>query len=188
MQVPGAHVDQPADVAIGADHAVHLVRLDDLQFMLIAQRQQFITVSAEGLEMAWLVRQVAVAPGEVAFDGELGHALADDFHRFDTHQLEIAHALRADDAGKLIDVVADTANQLAAVAATGTPAYPPRLQQHHREPALGQFDGGIQSGEAAADDAYIGLFLPFQCRQEGLAVARGKVPGIGVIGGMDGMA
>jgi len=58
--------------------------------------------------------------------------------------------------------MADAADQLAAVAATGTPADAVRFQEDDAEPAFGQFDGGVEAGEAATDDAHVGPLLALQ--------------------------
>ncbi|MNW09257.1 hypothetical protein D3C71_2062140 [compost metagenome] len=44
VQVPGAHVDQPADIAVGADHAVDIVLADQAQFMCVAEAAQFFSI------------------------------------------------------------------------------------------------------------------------------------------------
>ncbi len=78
--------------------------------------------------------------------------------------------------GKAADVMADAANQLAAVAAAGAPADSPAFKQHNREPAFGQFQGGIDPGQPAADHAHIGAQFAVQagvgCR---IACRRGIV-------------
>ncbi|MNE84463.1 hypothetical protein D3C80_1813740 [compost metagenome] len=58
------------------------------QFMAVAEAFQFFHVLGEAGQVARLVGQVAVAPGQVAVDGELFHPATDDLHRFQPHQLE----------------------------------------------------------------------------------------------------
>ena len=70
-----------------------------------------------------------------------------------------------------VQVVADPADQLPTIASAGAPADAPALQQDHRQAALGQFDGGIQAGEATADDADIRLLLALQDGIGGVGVA-----------------
>src|SRR5690606_35006734 len=113
-------------------------------------------------------------------------ALADDVHRLKAHAFEFIHAGVADQRGELFNVMPDSANQLAAVATAGAPGDATRLQQHHREAALGQFDGGIEPGEAAADDADIGCLLTFKARQVELSVGTRSVIGRCVVWSMNG--
>ncbi|MNG02753.1 hypothetical protein D3C84_857950 [compost metagenome] len=77
--------------------------------------------------------------------------------------------------------MADAADQLPAVAPTGAPADLVRLQQHHREAFLGQFDGRVQPGKTAADNAHIGQLLTRQRRIGQLPVGSGGVVGGGVL-------
>ncbi|MNP37645.1 hypothetical protein D3C76_1311040 [compost metagenome] len=84
--------------------------------------------------------------------------------------------------GKAADIMADTANQLAAIAPTGAPADASGFQQHHREAALGQLQGGIDPSQAAADHAYVGRKFAVQAGV-GCRVARcGGVVRGGVLG------
>lgn len=130
--------------------------------MAIAEGLEFLHVLAEALVVAGLVRQVAVAPAQIAVDGVLLDPATDDLHRLQAHQLECLHAVGADHREELLDVMADAADQLAAIASTGAPADPVRFQQDHGEAALGQFQRRVHSREAATDDAHVGLFFAGQ--------------------------
>ncbi|MCY1528745.1 hypothetical protein D9M68_638620 [compost metagenome] len=184
MQVAGAHVDQAADVAVRAHHAAHLVRLHQAQLVAIAEALELFHVLGEAGQVTRPVGQVAVAPGQVAVDGEFLDALTDDLHRFQAHQLEGAHAVRADHRLELLDAVADAADQLPAVASTGAPADLPGFQQHHREAAASQLDRRIQPGETATDNAHIGHLLTCQRRVLDAPVGARCVIGGGVVFGM----
>ena len=188
VEMAGAHVDQPADIAVRAHHAAHLVRLDKGQCVPVTQCQQFVAVGAEGIQMPRLVRQIAVAPGKIAVDVELGDPLADDLHGFDAQHLQIPDALRTDHPGKLLEIMADTTDQLPTVAPAGAPANLSRFQQHHRQSPFGQFDGGIEAGETSAHDADIRLLFALQRGQPKVGMAGGGIPGGWIIGGMDGVA
>ncbi|MNL50217.1 hypothetical protein D3C87_1732150 [compost metagenome] len=77
--------------------------------------------------------------------------------------------------GEATDVMADAADQLPAVASAGTPADPPGLQHNHREPALGQFDGGVDTGEPTANHTNVGDQVRRQFRTVGHAMSRSGV-------------
>ncbi len=177
VQVARAHVHQAADVAIGADHAAHLRGRHQAHLVAIAEGLEFLHVLAEAPVVAGLVRQVAVAPAQIAVDGVLLDPATDDLHRLQAHQLECLHAVGADHREELLDVMADAADQLAAIASTGAPADPVRFQQDHGEAALGQFQRRVHSREAAADDAHVGLFFAGQGRALDASVERGGVVG-----------
>ena len=102
---------------------------------------------------------------------------ADDFHRFQAHQFQVAYAFLADHRSELLDAVADAANQLPAIAPAGAPADLVRLHQRHRETLLGQLDGGVQAREPATDNAHIGQLLTRQRRIGQLLVGSGGVVG-----------
>ena len=68
------------------------------------------------------------------------------------------------------NIVTNAANQLTTITATGAPADLMPLQQHHRQPAFGQFQRGVDAGKATANDADVGLLLPLQDRQPELLV------------------
>jgi len=145
--------------------------------MRITQTQQVGVVLLEPFQMAWFGRQVAIAPGQVAIDGVPLDALADDVDGFETHALEFVDALFAEDRPELLDIVADTADQLAAVATAGPPADTPGFEEDDRQPSLGEFDGGIQSGKAAADDADVGAGLTGERGEAQRTVGAGGVVG-----------
>ncbi|MNC62448.1 hypothetical protein D3C75_1124700 [compost metagenome] len=84
--------------------------------------------------------------------------------------------------GKAADVMADTTNQLAAVAPAGAPADAAAFQQHHRKPALGQFQGGIDPGQPAADHAHIGGQFAVQAGVGRRIACRGGIVRSGVLG------
>ncbi|MCY1438268.1 hypothetical protein D9M71_544610 [compost metagenome] len=111
-------------------------------------------------------------------------ALGNYFDRFDAGALQVLHPVLADVAGKALDLVADTANQLAAVATAGAPADAPGFQKDHRETALSQFDGAVDPGKAAADHADISLQVGAQGRVGRQLVGRGAVVGAGVFRGV----
>ena len=176
VQVPGAHIQQAAEVTLRADHGGQVRSRYPLQRMRITQAQQVGIVFVEALEVTRLGCQVAITPGQVAIDGIAFDALANDLHRLEAHALELIHTLFAEDVGELLDIMADAADQLAAVAPAGAPADAVRFQQDDAEPAFGQFDGGIEAGEAATDDAHVGPLFALQGLEGQLAVdARGIV-------------
>ncbi|MNL39356.1 hypothetical protein D3C87_1616320 [compost metagenome] len=73
--------------------------------------------------------------------------------------------------------MADAANELAAVAARGTPADAVRLQQGHPVARLCQIDGGVQPGEAATYDAHIGIELTAELGPLLMVVAGRRIVG-----------
>src|SRR5690606_6262881 len=107
----------------------------------------------EPFQVSRLGRQVAIAPRQIAVDGVALDTLADDVDGFEAHTLELIDAFLAEDIDELLDIMTDATNQLAAVASAGAPADPVGFQQHDAEAAFGQFDGGVEAGEAAADNA-----------------------------------
>jgi hypothetical protein len=73
--------------------------------------------------------------------------------------------------------VTDTANELTAVAPGGAPADAVGLQQHHLVTGFGQIDGGVETGETAADDADLGIQFATELRPLLIVVAGGRVIG-----------
>ncbi|MNO90214.1 hypothetical protein D3C76_817200 [compost metagenome] len=184
VQVAGAHVHHAADVAVGADHAAHLFLRDQTQLVAVAEALQLLVVLAETLDVRGLVRQVAVAPGQVAVDAVPLDPAADDFHRLQAHQLELAYTLGADHRLELLDTMADAADQLATVTPAGAPADAMGFQQHHRQAALRQFDRRVQPGVAAADDAHVRSHFAAQGREFEAPVGGRGIVGRGVLVGV----
>ncbi len=187
VQVPGTHVDKTADVALGAHHRVHLMGLQQAGFVAIPEAAQFFGVFGEAFEVAGLVGQVAVAPGQVAGDLKSLDALSDDFHRFQAHEFHLTHTVRTDHVGELIEAVPDTANQLPAIASAGAPTDLVRFEQHHAEAAFGQFKCRVQSREPAADHAHVGQHFALEHRKLRLRQAAGGVVGGRVLVVRDGL-
>lgn len=181
VQVAGARIDHGAVVVVRADHLVHALLGDQAQFVAVAEAFQLGLVGGEVIEVGGLVGQVAVAPGQIAVDLELCHSLAHDLHRFQAHQLELAHAFCADHRLELLDAMADAADQLPAVAPAGAPADLVGLQQSHAETLLRQFDGRVQAAEAATDHAHVHLHLALQRRVGQLAIDAGGIVGRGML-------
>ncbi len=175
--MPGTHVDQPADIAVGAHDTAHLIGLQQRQCMAITQAAQFLGVFGKAMHVTRLVGQIAITPLQVTLDAVPFDALAHDLNRFDAQQLELLHAFTANDIGELLDAMTDTANQLAAVTPAGAPADLACLQQRNTEPALGQLNGGVEPGKPPAHDTHIDLQLTLQRRVICLQVAAGGVVG-----------
>ncbi|MNF78745.1 hypothetical protein D3C84_609380 [compost metagenome] len=144
MQMSGAHVDQPANVAFGAHHSVHFMGLQQSGFIAVTETAQFFGVFGEAFEVARLVGKVAIAPGQVAGNAKPLDSLSDDFHRFQAHELHLTYAVGTDHIGKLIQAMTDAANQLSAIAAAGAPADFMGFKQHHVQASLRQFKRGVQ--------------------------------------------
>ncbi|MNL43335.1 hypothetical protein D3C87_1658430 [compost metagenome] len=142
--MPGTHVDQAAHIAIGAHHRVHLFRLQKAGFIAITEAAQFFGIFGETFEVAGFVGEVAIAPGQVAGNLKLLDSPADDFHGLQAHEFHLPHAVGTDHVGELIEAVADAADQLPAIASTGTPADFAGFEQHHAEAAPGQFQRRVQ--------------------------------------------
>ncbi len=149
---------------------MQLITLDDSHIVTIAQRLELLAVGEKALHVRRLVGQIAVAHGQIAVDVETCHPLGDDFDRLDAHQLEVAYAVCANLLFEPVNIVTNAANQLTTITATGAPADLMPLQQHHRQPAFGQFQRGVDAGKATANDADVGLLLPLQDRQPELLV------------------
>ncbi|MCY1422564.1 hypothetical protein D9M71_382500 [compost metagenome] len=157
MQVPRAHVDQAAGVNAGVHHLLaDLARFDQARFVSVTGLEQLGVFGLQPGKMRRGVGQFTEAPAQVAINAVFADAMGHDLHRFDPGLFQVLHAFGAHMSGKAADVMADAAYQLAAVASAGAPANPPGLQQDHREPALGQFDGSVDAGETRADHADIG--------------------------------
>ncbi|MNZ91891.1 hypothetical protein D3C78_1108950 [compost metagenome] len=131
----------------------------------------------KSLEVARLGGEIAVAPGQVAVDVEPRDPLAHQLHRLQPHQVQLPYPLLAYPAGKLAGVVTYAANELAAVAARGPPADAVGLKQDHLITGLGQIDGGVEAGEAAAYDADVGIQLTAELGPLLMVVAGGRVIG-----------
>ncbi len=182
MQVAGTLVHQGAFVALGADHLGQLVLGHQAQWMGIAQGLERGLFLLQVPPVTRLVGQVGEAPAEIAVDVMAGDTLADQIHRLEAQALEFAYPLGTYDRFELLDVVADAADQLTAIASAGSPADTPGFQQHHPRAALGQFQGGVEPGEATADHADIRLDLALQGRQ-----VQFQIGGGGVVGGRVGL-
>lgn len=116
MEMAGAHVDKATDIAIRPHHGMDIFARHQLEFVLIAEARQMVELLLKTCQMALTGGQIAVTPGEIAVDIETLHPLAHQLHRLQPHQVELAHPLLTNPAGKLVGVVADTANKLTAVA------------------------------------------------------------------------
>ncbi|MNR03331.1 hypothetical protein D3C85_1192200 [compost metagenome] len=138
----------------------------------------------ERLELGRGIGQFAEAPAQVAIDAVLADAIGHDLHRLVPGVFQVLHAIGADVLGETADVMADTTNQLATVAPAGAPANSPGFQQDHREPALGQFDGGVDAGETRADHADIGHQVRGQRGALPHALGGRRVIGVGVFLGV----
>ena len=181
MQMPGAHVDQAADVAVGAHHRVHFMGLQQSGFIAVSEAAQFFGVFGETFQIAGLVGQVAITPGQVAGNLKPLDSLSDDFHRFQAHEFHLAHAVGADHVGELIQAMANPANQLPAIAAAGAPADLMGFEQHHAQATFSQFQRCIQPGEPAADHANVSHQFAGQHRMLGLGQAAGGIIRGGVL-------
>lgn len=177
----GPHVDQTTRVDVGVDHLLtDQLRADQTGLVLITEFVEADLFVLERCELRRSVGQLAEAPAQVALDGVLGDALAHQFHRIDAGALQIPYAFVADVTGKAFDLVTDAANQLTAVAPAGTPANASGFNQYHRQPALRQFNRGVDPGEAAADHADIGGEVTVECRPGRTGPGRSCVIGAGV--------
>ncbi|MNP36833.1 hypothetical protein D3C76_1302500 [compost metagenome] len=182
MQVARAHVHQAASVLVAGDDFMQLVGADQAGFRAIAQCGQVILFILEGSELGRCVGQFAKAPLQVASNAVLGDAPGHKRHRVDAGLLQVAHAVLADMPGKAADIMADAANQLAAIAPAGAPADAPAFQQHHRQATFSQFQGGVDAGQPAADHAHIGRQFAVQAGVGRRVACRGSVVRSSVLG------
>ena len=181
VKMPGAHVHQAAGIHRRADYLLYILRPHQTRFVGVTQRRQVRLLALERRELRRGVGQLAKAPAQVAVDAVRSDTLAHQGHRVDAGALQVTHALLAHVLAESRHVMADTANQLPAVAPAGTPANTAGFQQDHREPALGQFDGGVNAGETAADHAHVGGQVSAQCGSLRQSVGRSPVVGPGVV-------
>jgi hypothetical protein len=184
MQMPGAGIDQPADITIGTHHPMHIPLFDQLEWVRISLVRQGLVFRLQVLEMTRGVGQLAVAPAQVALDAVVLDALANNIDRIQPQLLKHLDAFTADVffmgiekyiGREGIETLANPANQLAAVAARGAPGNLMRFEHDHGKTALSQFDGGVQSGKARADDAHVKLDRTLQGRAVESTVSRGVV-------------
>ncbi|VVN48405.1 hypothetical protein PS655_06082 [Pseudomonas fluorescens] len=161
-----------------------LLRADQTGFVGIAEFGEVDQFVLEGVELRRGVGQVAEAPAQITFDTVVADALAHQFHRIDAGALQIAYAFLTDILGEAFDLMTNPANQLTAVAPAGTPADAPGFDQHHRQSALSQFDGGVDPGEPAADHADIGGQVTVQKRIRCARPGRSGVIGASVFLGV----
>ena len=154
---------------------MHFIGLQQTGFVTVTEAAQLFGVFGETFEVAGLVGQVAVAPGQVARDLKTLDPLSDDFHRFQAHEFHLTHAVRTDHVGELIEAMADASNQLPAIASAGAPTDFVGFEQHHAEAAFGQFERRVQPGEPAADHAHVRHQLACEHRMIGLRQAAGGV-------------
>ncbi|MNE06804.1 hypothetical protein D3C80_994040 [compost metagenome] len=182
VQVARAHVYQAAGVLVAGDDFVQLPRAYQTGFRAIAKRCQVILLVLESGELLGCVGQFAETPAQVAGNAVLGNAAGHQRHRIDAGLLQVAHAVLADMPGKAADIMADAANQLAAIAPAGAPADAPAFQQHHRQAAFSQFQGGVDAGQPAADHAHIGRQFAVQAGVGRRVACRGSVVRSSVLG------
>ena len=181
VQMTRAHVDQAADISVRADHTAHFIGLQQTGFVAISQAAQFFGFFGKTFQVARLVGQVAITPGQVAGNVVALDPLADDFYRLKAHQLHLPHTVFADDPFKLLKPVADAANQLPAIAPAGAPADLVRFEHNHAHATLGQLQRCVQAGKAAAHHAHISHMLTLQHRMIGLRQTAGGVIRSGVL-------
>ena len=184
VQMPGTHVDQAAGIHSRAHHLCHVLWADQPRFMGIPHGRQVRLFALERRELRRSIGEFAKAPAQVTVDAVLGNALAHQGDRVDTGPLHIAHALLAHVFGKPGDIMANATDQLPTVAPACAPTDAARFQQHHREPALGQFDGGVDPGKAAADHTHIGAQVCLKCGPLRHGIRRSAVIGRGVFIGL----
>ena len=96
--------------------------------------------------------------------------------------LEVAHPVLPDIAGKAADVMADAADQLAAVTSAGAPADATAFQQDHRQAALSQLKRSIDPGQAATDHTDIGRQFAVEAGVGRRMTRGGSVIRCGVLG------
>ena len=185
MQVPRPHINEPSDIAIRAHHTAHLIRLQQAEFVTIAQTSQLFGFLGKALKVTRLVGQVTIAPRQVTRDIETLDTLANDFHRLQPHQFHVPHTVFADDAFKLFEAMTDTANQLPAITPAGPPADLVRFEQHHAHATLGQLQCCVQAREATPDHAHIRHMLALQHRMVGLRQAAGGIVRGGVLAALN---
>ncbi len=161
---------------------MHALGPDQAGLGAVAQAGEVFLFSLEGSELCRRIGQFAEAPAQVAGNRVLLDAASDQCHRLDAGLLQVAHAILANVAGKAADIMADAANQLAAVAPAGAPADATALQQHHAKPALSQFQRGVDPGQPAADYAHVSRQFAVEAGVGRRVARRGGVVRRGMLG------
>ena len=116
---------------------------------------------------------------EVAVDGVLGDQAGDEIARFLRHVEQGLGPLGPQHRHQLGRALAQTGDDLAAVAARRAPADAAAFQQHDREAGLRRVQRRRQPGRAAADHHQVGPGLAGQRRAGAMRARRGRIVGPG---------
>ena len=125
---------------------------------------------------------IAVAPAHVAINVIAGHAFSNDIDTFDAHVVDGLNPVIADGLPELSGVVSQSADDLATIAATGSPAQSVCFQKRDLVSTLSEFKRGIDAGEAGPNHGDICFDGAIQCRIIACAVGGCSVIGGSVLG------
>ena len=170
MQVTAAPVDEAAIVPCRAERELRFVLLDEGERVAIARRD----LPVVGLASAAMWRGRAAASIQPCFRSQLMAYLATRLlNDVVSAVANVANKARARHAELALDrrFPADAGDELAAVAPRGSPADAVRLEENDRIAALGERQRRGDTGEAAADDADVGLVPSLETRISGASLA-----------------
>ena len=166
MHVAAAHVFQRAGVSVGAHHLLHLRPGVELNLLLRRYRLELLQPAAQGLLLARVAAEIAVAEAEVGVDVIFLDALADNAGAEVADFEDGFQPGRANVALDLLQIVADAGHHLAAVAPGTAVAQIAAFENGDVGDALlSQLQRGVDAGEAAADDHHVDVQILFQRRE-----------------------
>ncbi len=179
VDVAALHVQQAADVVLGADFAVDLRLVEHLQ-VVIAQALPVALLFRQALELLVVQGGEDATGAVVALDVVVLDALADDVGAFEDHAAEHFGAFFAVAFFDHVHVAAVGVDQLPAVAPAGAEADLGRFQHGDAVAGFRQEQGRGQAGVAGADHADVALHQLFELRVVGGLVAGRRVVAVHV--------
>lgn len=155
-----------AGVSVGAHHLLHLRPGVELNLLLRCYRLELLQPAAQGLLLARVAAEIAIAEAEVGVDIIFLDALADNAGAEVADFEDGFQPGRANVALDLLQIVADAGHHLAAVAPGAAVAQIAAFENGDVGDALlRQLQRGVDAGEAAADDHHVDVQILFQRRE-----------------------
>ena len=149
---------QRAAVDLGAHHLLHLFPGIQLDLFIRGGSLKLLLPLAQRFQLPLVISEIAVAGDEIGVDIIFADAFANDARAKVGDFKQRFQPLFADVLFHRFDVVTDTGHHLAAIAPGAAIAEMARFQHHHVGDALfRQLKGGVNTGEAAADNHHVGF-------------------------------
>ncbi len=181
VQVAAGVVHQGTGVALAADLALVGLALQQLELVVAESLPQRLVLT-QPLELLAVAGGEQIAVPEIAGDGVLADALADDAVALEGHVAQGAGGLGAVLGLDHVHVAAVAVDDLTAIAPRGAETDPGGFEHHHVMPLLGKMQRRRDPGEAGPHHAHLALDVAFEGGALGRRVGRGGIVGRHVLG------